>query len=85
MRVFAVFPKDLKKTCSSYWDEDRAHCSGCGWNTTKLWVLANSQEEAVELVNEDKAGLCGECFMEMVHEEGWEIVANRTENKEEGK
>jgi hypothetical protein len=56
-----------------YISDEEVKCGGCNWDTTKLYVIANSKEEAVKLVKEGNAGLCAECFMELVIEEGYEL------------
>jgi len=49
-------------------------CGGCNWRVSKLYLLADSQEEADQLYREygDK-GLCGECLAEMISEANWEV------------
>jgi hypothetical protein len=43
-------------------------CYGCGWRVTNLYVLATSKSEAMSLYMSKDAGLCGDCFSEMLME-----------------
>jgi len=65
MRVFEIKAIDL--------GEDSVKCGGCNWETNKLFVLADSKDEAIELVKGGLAGLCGDCFCEMLVERAIEI------------
>jgi hypothetical protein len=75
MQVFVVLPSDLDENDWAYIDEDRVKCGGCLWDVSRLYVLANSKQEAIRLVKKGEAGLCGECFMEMVVENAWQIIS----------
>jgi hypothetical protein len=48
-------------------------CDGCGWKTRKIYVMAKTREEALELA---KRGvfLCGECMAELIAEKQYEIL-----------
>jgi hypothetical protein len=48
--------------------EDHAHCCGCNWEVTRLYVLAETQTEAKQLLLSGDAGLCGECYASMLTE-----------------
>jgi 16S rRNA G1207 methylase RsmC len=48
-------------------------CLGCGWGTIKVYVLADSKEEALELAK-DGAHLCGECLAAALAEQGREVA-----------
>lgn len=41
-------------------------CGGCNWPTSSLYVRAETREEAVQLLRDGDAGMCGECFAEML-------------------
>jgi hypothetical protein len=43
-------------------------CGGCNWRVDRLYVLADTAEEAVSLYREGEAGLCGDCFSSMLSE-----------------
>jgi hypothetical protein len=73
MKVFTILPKDLDENDWNYVSDEEIKCGGCNWRVTRLFVLAESKSDAVKLVKEGNAGLCGECFMEMVVEEGFEL------------
>jgi hypothetical protein len=47
---------------------DNLKCYGCGWRVTNLYVLAASKSEAISLYMSKDAGLCGDCFSEMLME-----------------
>jgi hypothetical protein len=47
---------------------DDLKCYGCGWRVTNLYVLAASKSEAISLYMSADAGLCGDCFSEMLME-----------------
>jgi len=47
---------------------DDLKCYGCGWRVTNLYVLATSKSEAISLYMSADAGLCGDCFSEMLME-----------------
>jgi hypothetical protein len=47
---------------------DELKCYGCGWRVTNLYVLATSKSEARRLYMSKDAGLCGDCFSEMLME-----------------
>ena len=72
MKVFVILPKDLRR-CWNYVSEEEVKCGGCNWTVTKLYAIAGSRREAVRLAREGHAGLCGECFAEMMASEGWEL------------
>lgn len=65
MRVFEFKSVDF--------GEDSVKCGCCNWRMSKLFVLATSKEEAMELVKSGSAGLCGDCFSEMLSELGIEV------------
>ncbi|MEM2352153.1 MAG: hypothetical protein QXT26_07075 [Thermoproteota archaeon] len=72
MKMFIVKAEDLPKKYRSG-GGDVVKCGGCNWEVSKLYVLANSKKEAVKLVKNGEAGLCGDCMCEMIAEEEWEI------------
>jgi hypothetical protein len=49
-------------------DGDWLKCSGCNWEVAHLYVLASSRDEAVSLYKRGDAGLCGDCFVELLYE-----------------
>ena len=58
--------KHVKIVVKFYGDEPKPKCGGCGWRVNRLY--------AFEGENIDEVGLCAECFMEMLVEEGYEVV-----------
>jgi hypothetical protein len=73
MKIFTIFPTDLSEEDWNYSGKEEVKCGGCNWAVTKLYVLAESRSEAVKLVKEGLAGLCSECFMEMIVQQGFEL------------
>jgi len=53
--------------------EDGAKCPSCGWRVSRLYVLADSAEEAGKLFDEG-LGLCADCFLEMLIEGDYEVA-----------
>jgi hypothetical protein len=47
-------------------------CDGCGWKTRRLYVIAEGEEEALELVKKG-VFLCGECMAELLTQEKYEV------------
>lgn len=68
MRLFIVLPEDLSEEDWNYVNEYEVKCGGCNWKVSRLYVLANSKEEAVKLVKKGLAGLCGDCMCDMLAE-----------------
>ncbi len=44
-------------------------CGGCNWTTSRLYVRARSREKALELVESGDAGMCSDCYSDMLAEE----------------
>jgi hypothetical protein len=67
IRLCGAYSHDDGKT----WDFDEVKCNGCNWEVTRLYVRAESREEAVRLLisSDESAGLCGECYAQMMAEE----------------
>lgn len=43
-------------------------CRGCNWRVTNLYILAETPEQALRLYRKGEAGLCGDCYGEMLRE-----------------
>jgi hypothetical protein len=60
-------------------ETDGGKCGCCNWGVTRLYLLADSQEDADELYEfyreDDGSGLCGDCMADMLVEGGYEIVS----------
>ncbi|MDV3293467.1 MAG: hypothetical protein LYZ70_04275 [Nitrososphaerales archaeon] len=41
-------------------------CGGCNWEVTFLYVMATSEKSAVKLLRSGDAGLCGNCYSDML-------------------
>lgn len=49
----------------NFTDQD-IKCPGCNWTTQALYVLALNLDEAKRLLAERGAGLCAECYVDML-------------------
>ena len=58
LKVFKVSAEEL--------GYETLKCGGCLWRTSAFYVLAESKEEALELIQKGEAGLCGDCFGELL-------------------
>ena len=54
--------------------EEEVRCGHCNCRVTRLFVLAETEEDAINIIKED-GGLCGECFAEMLAEGGYKVDA----------
>jgi hypothetical protein len=43
-------------------------CRGCNWRVTNLYILAETPEQALRLYHKGEAGLCGDCYGEMLRD-----------------
>lgn len=57
-------------------------CSGCNWETMKLFVIAESLKEANKLLEDGNAGLCGVCMCELIGDEEYRIFLSVKRRKE---
>jgi hypothetical protein len=46
--------------------EDHVHCRHCNWEVKKLFVRAETREQAIQLLLSGDAGQCGECYASML-------------------
>ncbi|MBW2673827.1 MAG: hypothetical protein JRD89_10505 [Deltaproteobacteria bacterium] len=49
-------------------------CGGCNWYVGKVYLMADTEDDASAIYGENERGLCGECLADMLAEEGYEIV-----------
>ena len=52
-------------------------CGGCNWRVSRLFVLADSREQALQMIKNGEAGLCGECMSELIVDltkDGYELT-----------
>jgi hypothetical protein len=47
---------------------DLVKCNGCNWRVSVLYVRANTREEAIKLLVSGDAGLCGDCYADLLVE-----------------
>jgi len=61
-RIYVVTSDDLDD------ERDRIKCPSCGWRVSRVFVLADSKEEAIKIVKNGEGGICAECFLDMLME-----------------
>jgi len=54
-------------------------CGGCNWRVSRLFVIAENEKSAKEFSKildkkVERKGLCAECIIDLIMEEGYEIV-----------
>jgi hypothetical protein len=47
-------------------EQEMPKCGGCNWESSNLYALANSEEEAQELYETEQAGCCSQCLVELL-------------------
>ena len=57
-------------------------CGHCGWCTTRIYVVADTHEQAVQLLESEEAGLCGDCMCDMLSECNYNITHEEEGNHE---
>jgi hypothetical protein len=50
-------------------NDEELKCGGCNWHVSNLFVLATNKKEALRMYRRGEAGLCGDCFGEMLRED----------------
>jgi hypothetical protein len=61
---------------------DEVKCGSCNWETTQLFVIADTEEGARELLRSGNAGLCGSCMCELLVDEEYEIELSEKRREE---
>lgn len=56
--------------------DDWVKCNGCRWHVENLYVIASNEDEAKRLLERGDAGLCGDCFSQMLSDCGYQVVRN---------
>lgn len=56
--------------------KDDMKCHGCNFHTNVLYVFAKSKKEAEKMYENGNGGICGECFSDMLTEDGIYILTN---------
>ena len=54
--------------------DDEWKCNYCHWPADFAYVLARTEDEARQLLEDGDAGLCGECIGDLISEEGYIII-----------
>lgn len=80
MKLYAFSVEDiydyLDKNLESH--EFDGKCGYCNWDTERFYVLADSKEEALEIIRQivenEGSPLCGTCICDMLSEENYIIA-----------
>ena len=54
--------------------DKRKKCPACGWKTGRIFVIAETKEEAERMYREEGIGMCGECLCELLAERKYKII-----------
>lgn len=54
-------------------ESERKKCGCCNWKVAKVYLMADSQEEAEKAWSENERGLCGDCMGELLVDGAYEI------------
>ena len=76
MRIFKFIPEsllELSVEIEQIVNFEEFKCGGCNWRTGRFFVAAESEEEAIYLLKSGDAGMCADCFAEMLTEGKWEV------------
>ncbi|HUV52732.1 MAG TPA: hypothetical protein VMW64_06620 [Dehalococcoidia bacterium] len=77
MKVYIVSEQALEGSRDSedahFSFDGQPKCGGCNWEQGRLFVLADSQEEADAIYLSGDGGLCGDCFADLLQDCGYEI------------
>ena len=73
MRMFVFTAEELENEGVEGAHDGQVKCGGCNWRVTRLYALADSREEALQMIKNGDAGLCGECMSDLLTEVGYEI------------
>ena len=53
--------------------EISSKCPNCNWENTYIYAMADSEKEAIELVKNGEAGICGNCIGDLLVDAGYNI------------
>jgi len=73
MKMFVFTADELEKAGVEGAVDGEVKCGGCNWRVSRLFVLADNRDEALQMIKNGEAGLCGECMAEMLAEGDYEI------------
>lgn len=62
---------------------EEIRCCGCGWRVSNLYLIADSEEEAKKLHEDEGMGLCAECICELIREKDYELFSGDMDELEE--
>lgn len=70
MKVFSISDEALANAENKSQGFGEVKCGGCNWSVSRLYALAESQDEADRLFLSGDAGLCGDCLCDLLVEGG---------------
>ena len=73
MRLYRFSAEELAEKGIADATDDGVKCGGCNWRVSHMYVLACSREEALEMIRNGEAGLCGYCMSDLLVEGGYQI------------
>ena len=74
IKMFRFTAEELENAGVEGAYDGRVKCRGCNWEVSRLYVLAENKDEALQMIKNGEAGLCGDCMSDMIVEEGYEIL-----------
>ena len=84
MKLYRFSAEELAEKEIADATDDGVKCGGCNWRVSYLYVLANSKEEALKMIENGEAGLCGNCMSDLIVDEDYQILIqehNKTKPK----
>jgi len=73
MKLYRFSAEELAEKNIADATDDGVKCGGCNRRVSYLYVLAGSREEALEMIENGEAGLCGYCMSDLLVEGGYQI------------
>ena len=55
-------------------DGDGGKCGGCNWVAGMVWLLEETEQDAIGAFRENHRGLCSFCMCEMISSSGYEVT-----------
>ena len=74
MKLYRFSAEELAEKEIADATDDGVKCGGCNWRVSYLYVLAGSKEEALEMIENGEAGLCGNCMSDLIVEGNYQIL-----------
>ena len=74
MKLYRFSAEELAEKEIADATDDGVKCGGCNWRVSYLYVLAGSREEALKMIENGEAGLCGNCMSDLIVEGNYQIL-----------